>query len=499
VAIVTMPFEYEGERRKNQALEGLKKIKRHVDSLIVINNEKIIEVYGDLGWKEAFAKSDEVLSNAVRSVTKVITDNYAINVDFNDVEAVLKNSGTALIASAEAGGQRRADEVVEKVLDSPLLNDNHIEGAKDLLLLILSGNDEITVNEISRINKALKKATGNPKLNIIQGLGEMPSLGDKISVTIIATGFAHKEKSAGTSEDDHSEIIVIPSTEEPVVINISKDEPAIAEPKPMEQDDIEDDDDMLTGEKDTTAHLDELSAEQDTEDNFEKEWTLFMEEQMTKTTRQEPETGASAPAVEPNSSAADKPVQKNEEREKAFFVQADPKETPSQPGLFDHLQNTQDDSSSETAEPALNNANPGHLQPPAEQEPKPELPTDEMSETQDEQASAGTETDETPTYIEEDLSLTDENETLLLKRHGGHEEQKRTAVSPQESGILARKQQYIYSKAEKQRLKNYMYQFHKNFSGPVIPDSGQVHQINLNENKKPWDKDDKSYLNQKFD
>ncbi len=188
VAIVTMPFRYEGPLRLKSAQEGIRELRDHVDSLLIVDNEKLIGVYGDLPITEAFHKSDEVLANAVKSVSQVIVSNYHINVDFNDVETILRGSGTALIGTATASGKGRAEKVIEKALDSPLLNDNNIEGAKNVLLLIISGTQEATVKEIEFINRYIQQKAGK-NVNIIMGLGKEPALEKNIRVTLIATGF----------------------------------------------------------------------------------------------------------------------------------------------------------------------------------------------------------------------------------------------------------------------------------------------------------------------
>ncbi len=199
LAIVTMPFLYEGEKRRKQAVEGIRTLRQHVDSLIVVENEKLVELYGDLGFTEAFAKSNEVLSNAVRSVITVITKNYLINLDFNDVESILKDSGTALFGLAEANGENRAKIVASKTLESPLLNNNNIRGAKKVLLLIRSGDETATVGEISYINNYVREAAGND-VDLFMGLGVDHELGDKISVTVIATGFPENVQKEHISE-----------------------------------------------------------------------------------------------------------------------------------------------------------------------------------------------------------------------------------------------------------------------------------------------------------
>ena len=193
VGIVTIPFGFEGKNRESQALKGLTKLKKSVDSLIIINNNKLREVYGNLGFKEGFSKADEVLSTAAKGVAQVITHHYTQNIDLKDAKTVLSNSGTAIMGSSTASGSNRANEAVIKALDSPLLNDNKIEGSKNVLLLIVSGAEEITIDEIGEINEYIQNETGN-SANIIMGVGEDLELGNKISVTVIATGFGDEKQ-----------------------------------------------------------------------------------------------------------------------------------------------------------------------------------------------------------------------------------------------------------------------------------------------------------------
>ncbi len=188
VGIVTIPFQFEGKMRNNQAQIGVDKLRVQVDSLIVINNNKLREVYGNLGFKAGFSKADEVLATASRGIAEVITHHYTQNIDLRDAKTVLSNSGTAIMGSSNSSGSNRAHEAITKALDSPLLNDNKITGAKNVLLLIVSGGDEITIDEIGEINDHIQAQAGN-SANIIMGVGEDEALGDAISVTIIATGF----------------------------------------------------------------------------------------------------------------------------------------------------------------------------------------------------------------------------------------------------------------------------------------------------------------------
>lgn len=188
VGIVTIPFQFEGKTRTDQAQKGVEKLRKHVDSLIVINNNKLREVYGNLGFKQGFSKADEVLATASRGIAEVITHHFTQNIDLRDAKTVLANSGTAIMGSASASGSSRAQEAIVKALDSPLLNDNKISGAKNVLLLIVSGSEEITIDEIGEINEYIQNEAGY-SANIIMGVGEDTSLENSIAVTIIATGF----------------------------------------------------------------------------------------------------------------------------------------------------------------------------------------------------------------------------------------------------------------------------------------------------------------------
>jgi len=183
VGIVTIPFSFEGKMRNEQAQRGIEKLRSHVDSLVVINNNKLREVYGNLGFKAGFSKADEVLSTAATGIAEVITHHYTQNIDLRDAKTVLSNSGTAIMGSAQSSGSNRAQNAITKALDSPLLNDNKIEGAKNVLLLIVSGTSEVTIDEIGEINDYIQ-SEAKTNVDIIMGVGEDESLGDAI-----ATGF----------------------------------------------------------------------------------------------------------------------------------------------------------------------------------------------------------------------------------------------------------------------------------------------------------------------
>ena len=188
VGIVTMPFIFEGKVRQNQANKGLEKLKKNCDSLIVVNNNKLRDIYGNLGVKEGFSKADEVLATAAKGIAEVITHHYTQNIDLKDAKTVLSKSGSAIMGSAGSSGDKRAIKAVSNALDSPLLNDNRIKGAQNVLLLILSGSSEVTIDEIGLINDYIQEKAGN-NVNIIMGIGEDPETIEEISVTVIATGF----------------------------------------------------------------------------------------------------------------------------------------------------------------------------------------------------------------------------------------------------------------------------------------------------------------------
>ncbi|WP_419869402.1 cell division protein FtsZ [Chryseobacterium sp. CT-SW4] len=200
VGIVTVPFSFEGKRRLEQAENGLDKLRNNVDSLIVINNDKLRQQFGNLGFKQGFSKADEVLTNAAKGMAEVITGYFDVNIDFRDAKSVLQNSGTALMSTGTASGENKAEEAVKKALDSPLLNDNKITGAKNVLLLIRSGAEEVTMDEIGIIMDHIQKEAGNTA-DIIFGVGSDEELGDAVSVLVIATGFAKDhQKFAGPTE-----------------------------------------------------------------------------------------------------------------------------------------------------------------------------------------------------------------------------------------------------------------------------------------------------------
>ena len=224
VGIVTIPFSFEGKMRNEQAQRGIEKLSKHIDSLVVINNNKLREVYGNLGFKAGFSKADEVLSTAAMGIAEVITHHYTQNIDLKDAKTVLSNSGTAIMGSAIATGQNRAQEAITKALDSPLLNDNKITGAKNVLLLIVSGTTEITIDEIGEINDYIQ-SEAKSNVDIIMGVGEDVELGESIAVTIIATGF-DKEQQREISHTEAPKIVHDLETKNQVPETIAKPTPS---------------------------------------------------------------------------------------------------------------------------------------------------------------------------------------------------------------------------------------------------------------------------------
>jgi cell division protein FtsZ len=188
VGIVTLPFTFEGRKRKLQADAGIDELKKSVDTLLVIGNDKLRDVHGNLKLSEAFERADNILTVAAKGIAEIITVTGYINVDFEDVKTVMEDSGTAIMGSATAEGENRAVEAIEAALSSPLLNDNHIVGADNILLYISSGAEEITMDEVVEITDYIQEEAGQ-NAEIIWGNGIDESLGNKISITLVATGF----------------------------------------------------------------------------------------------------------------------------------------------------------------------------------------------------------------------------------------------------------------------------------------------------------------------
>lgn len=188
VGIVTIPFTFEGMRRRRQAEQGIQEMRKYVDTLLVINNDKLRELHGDLKLEQAFAKADNVLTTAAKGIAELITVRGYINVDFEDVKTVMKDSGRAIMGSGLAEGPNRAIEAAEQALSSPLLNDNDIHGARNILLYMAAGEEDLTMDEITEITDYITEHAGI-EADMIWGKGTDPTLGKNVAITIIATGF----------------------------------------------------------------------------------------------------------------------------------------------------------------------------------------------------------------------------------------------------------------------------------------------------------------------
>ncbi|MEE9437537.1 MAG: cell division protein FtsZ [Saprospiraceae bacterium] len=188
VAIVTLPFKFEGLRRQRQALEGLEQLKKNVDSILVISNDKVREIYGNLALSDAFSQADSILATAAKGIAEIITVVGNINVDFEDVNTVMKNSGVAIMGHSSMEGEDRARKCITQAINSPLLEDNDIRGANHILLNITSGDKEVTMDEIGEITNYVEEEAGYGT-DVIWGVCRDTNLGDKIGITIIATGF----------------------------------------------------------------------------------------------------------------------------------------------------------------------------------------------------------------------------------------------------------------------------------------------------------------------
>ena len=216
VGIVTIPFECEGRRRKQQAQAGIEELKKHVDTLIVISSDKLRDTYGNMKLTDAFKMADDVLATAAKGIAEIITVTGYVNVDFEDVKTVMRDSGKAIMGTGRAKGENRAEEAIKLAINSPLLNDNNIEGAKNILIYITSGSDEVSLDEVVEITEYAQSICGNSS-DVIWGNGVDESLGEDISVTLIATGFDNK--SYGTS---HSAATTSHPSDEPKPIFCSQ-------------------------------------------------------------------------------------------------------------------------------------------------------------------------------------------------------------------------------------------------------------------------------------
>lgn len=237
VGLITSPFSAEGPRRFQQASDGISEMKNHVDTLLVISNDKLREIHGNLTLSAAFSQADNILSNAAKSIAEIITVPGYVNVDFEDVNTVMRNSGVAIMGMASFEGENRAVNAVESALNSPLLNDNDIRGAKNILVNITSGSVEVTLDEVSEITEYIQREAGF-ETNIIWGNCYNETMGEKLSVTVIATGF---EATAAQRKDLSKKSVVkhVLETEskqvtEPVKVQAQDPEqPAVRKPRPV--------------------------------------------------------------------------------------------------------------------------------------------------------------------------------------------------------------------------------------------------------------------------
>jgi len=207
VAIVTLPFSFEGRRRIAQGFDGLSELKKHVDTLIIVSNDKLRQIYGNLSVSDAFGQADNILTTAAKGIAEIITVPGYVNVDFEDVNTVMRNSGVAIMGTASAEGEDRAKKAVDEALHSPLLEDNNIRGAKHILLNITSGAKEVTMDEIFEITEFVQEEAGFGT-DLIWGNCYDENLGDQISVTVIATGFEHEHPNKSKEETESDRIVV---------------------------------------------------------------------------------------------------------------------------------------------------------------------------------------------------------------------------------------------------------------------------------------------------
>jgi len=233
VGIVTVPFTFEGKSKRDKATCGLEELGNHVDSLIVISNNKLREIYGNLSLTAAFSHADNILTTAARGISEIITKPGLVNVDFEDVKTVMLNSGVSIMGIGVASGEGRATKAIDAALASPLLDDNDIYGARGILLYISSGTKEVTMDEVSQITDYVQQAANNDT-EIIWGVCQDDSLEDEVSVTLIATGFNHKERPKQTPEkvvvtiDQPAAVAAVPAPKTEVKV-----EAVVAQPEPQ--------------------------------------------------------------------------------------------------------------------------------------------------------------------------------------------------------------------------------------------------------------------------
>ena len=294
VGIVTTPFSFEGRRKLKQADEGIKRLKEGVDTILIISNDKIREMYGNLTRSDAFANADNILATAAKSISEIITVPGEINVDFADVEYVMKDSGVAIMGSAVAEGDDRAIRAVQNALNSPLLNDNDIRGAKNILINITSGTKQVLIDEITEINDYVQAAAGNES-DIIFGTCDDEAVGDKLSVTVIATGFTKPNTSSSSAPgkivrtlDDTSKPEVAPAKEttkkeiEPELTRPAFEEPVQQEDDPSLQIELKYKEQDKPNEEQFSFYVSSKSNQQNFEEERQKE---HMDRQMAERKR----------------------------------------------------------------------------------------------------------------------------------------------------------------------------------------------------------------------
>lgn len=276
VGIVTMPFTWEGRKRREQAESGLEAMRQSVDTLLVINNDRLREMYGNLSLSNAFSHADDVLSTAAKGIAEVISVTGSINVDFNDVNTVMKGSGVAIMGQAVAEGEDRATKAVENALSSPLLNDNHIKGAKYVLLNIAYGDQEVLMDEITDITDYIQDEAGSTA-DVIWGHGYDDSLEDEISVTLIATGF-NTSPDTGVVQEPKKKVMHL-DEERPTMITSKIDSPTQSnEPESKEEDE--------DGEP-YVVKKEERQIEEEQQNSFEFDLESHSEEKKSNTQREE--------------------------------------------------------------------------------------------------------------------------------------------------------------------------------------------------------------------
>ncbi len=321
VAIVTIPFGFEGRKRKAQAEIGLEELKKNVDTILVINNDKLREMFGNLTLGNAFAKADNVLATAAKGIAEVISVTGNINVDFNDVSTVMKDSGAAIMGSASAEGEGRAIEAVSSALTSPLLNDNDIQGATNILLNITYGDNEMTMDEMSDITDYIKDAAGSENANVIFGVGMDESLGDAINVTLIATGF-HTNPLTGLDKEPEKTIHKLEDTEIKAVVapiesptNTTPVNSDVVENK-LDETEEEELQEPFLKVKEETAEQTEINWSFDTNDEVEKEETVAEVKEEEKEVIRHYLTDDVEEKIELENASSVKPVLSQEEQQK---------------------------------------------------------------------------------------------------------------------------------------------------------------------------------------